>query len=660
MPRHARLKFRPGFRWLAATAVALTGAAALSLPAHAAISSSPRHVVAGMRPAWAAPSADQGAVAGGTPVNVRVYLAGQDPAGLADYARQVSDPASPGYQHYLTPAQFAQRFGPTGTQTQAVTGWLKRAGLTVTKVTDSYVAARGTAAGTPAAFGSQLHGYRTDQGTLRAPQAPVTVPASVAPAVLAITGLSTSAAKPHTDLAQPSPVNEGTCSRYWGQKTASSLPPAYGHTLRYGLCGYTPPQLRAAYGVGRSGLTGRGATIAIVDPGASPTIASDVRTYMSRHGGPPLRPGQLTQNLPSDINQSCGNPGTVPGAYGEESLDVEAAHTMAPGAHITYVGADCTDTATGLLDADARIVDGHLADIVSDSWHLGTEAQVTPDVVAAFQRVFEQGAAEGIGFYFSSGDSGDWSATTPGHQPAVQFPASDPWVTSVGGTALATSPHGRYEWETGWGTDTASLSADGTSWTGLPGKFEGGAGGGASSLFAQPSYQRGVVPASLSRPAGAASPVRVMPDIAADADPNTGMLVGLTTPLTMGGAQQYAELDSGGTSEATPLIAGIQADVQQARHGVPLGFANPALYARHGTWAYHDVTDHPFGSGTAIAVAEAQRDPVTGTITNIATTLARDSSLHATPGYDDVTGLGTPSSAYLFSYFGRGGKGLGR
>jgi subtilase family serine protease len=456
----ARFSVMPGLRWLVATVTAVGGAAALSMPAHAAAAPPPRHVIAGIRPSWAQAPADKGPVAGGTPISVAVYLAGQDPAGLASYARAVSEPASPSYRHYLTPAQFELRFGPNRTQVQAVRSWLTGAGLAVTAVTDGYVAARGTAAGAPAAFGSQLHSYRTAQGTLRAPRSPVTVPASVAPAVLTITGLSTSGARPQTDLAgaaEPSPVNEGTCSRYWGQKTASTLPPAYGHTLDYDLCGYVPPQLRAAYGVNRSGLTGDGATIAIVDSGASPTIASDVDTYMSRHGGQPLRAGQLTQYLPSDIAQSCAGMGSEPAAYAEENLDVEAAHTMAPDARIAFVAADCTTDDTGLLDAETRIVDGHLADIVSDSWHLGTEAQLTPDIIAAFQQVFEQGAIEGIGFYFSSGDHGDWSASTPGHQPAVQFPASDPWVTSVGGTSLAVGPGNRYEWETGWGNDIAPL-----------------------------------------------------------------------------------------------------------------------------------------------------------------------------------------------------------
>jgi subtilase family serine protease len=644
----------------AAAAVAVAAAAglaaALALPGPAASASPlPRQVVSGIRPAWAASSADKGPVPARTKTSVRVYLAGQDPAGLTRYAGQVSDPGNPGYRHYLTPAQFERRFGPTGTQISAVESWLTGAGLSVTASNENYVAASGTAAALQTAFGSRLDRYRTAQGTLQAPQSAVTVPAGVASAVLTVTGLSADSARPQTELtgAVPSPINEGACSAYWGQQAARTLPRAYGRTLDYDLCGYLPAQLRTAYGASATGLTGKGVTIAIVDQGSSPTIVSDVNTYSSRHGGQPLRPGQLAKYLPADIGRSCAAMNTQPEAYGEESLDVEAAHAMAPDARIDYVGADCANDPAPLLDALTRIVDGHLADIVSDSWHLGTEAQVTPATVTAFERVFEQGAIEGIGFYFAAGDSGDYSAQTPNHKPAVQYPASDPWVTSVGGTSLAVGPAGRYEWETGWGTDLAPLAANGKRWTSLPGSFQQGGGGGASALFAQPFYQRGIVPGRLSHPGGASAAVRVIPDIAADADPSTGLLVGFTTPLTPGGTPQYIEGVGGGTSQSTPLIAGLQADAQQAQGGVPIGFANPAIYARYGGKAYHDVTDRPLGPRFVIAAVYAERDPATGTITNLADTFAADTSLHATPGYDDVTGVGTPAGGYLDSYRAR-------
>ena len=625
-----------------------------------------RRALAGSRPAWASSAAYAGPVAAGTVLATRVYLAGRDPAGLAAYAAAVSDPRSRDYRRYLTRAQVRQRYGLTAAQVGAVSRWLAGAGLRVTRVTAHYVAIRGTAAALGSAFGAQLGSYRTPWGVLRAPRSAVSVPASVASAVLGVTGLATGGGLLAQDGTTASlgygqagadaapraaaPVNEGACSRYWGQVPAASLPPAYGRTLSYSLCGYVPGQLRTAYQVSGSGLTGAGVRIAVVNPGASPTIAADVDTYARAHGGQPLRPGQLTQYLPAGISHSCAAMAAQPDGYGEEASDVEAAHAMAPDASLAVVGADCGHDPVDLLDAETRIVDGHLADIVSNSWDLSIEPLLTTGVITAYEQVFEQGAAEGIGFYFSSGDRGDWSRFSPGGRPALEYPASDPWVTSVGGTSLATGPGGTYQWETGWGSLVAPLSPDGHSWAGLPGRFRGGAGGGASTPFTQPAYQRGIVPSSLSEPAGATAAMRVMPDIAADADPNTGMLYGITTSLSPGAAPQYAEFTDAGTSLAAPLIAGIQADAQQAQHGVPIGFANPAIYARYGTPAYHDVTDQPFGPGHAIAAAAAERDPATGAITGKAYTFGHDTSLHATTGYDDVTGVGTPAGAYLASY----------
>ncbi len=626
-----------------------------AVPGQALAASGPQRLaISGSHPAWAAAAAAAGKVPAGTAISARVYLAGRDPAGLAAYAARVSDPGSVLHGRYLTSAQFLRRFGPTAAQVRTVRQWLTGAGLRVTAVTSHYVGISGTEAAVSAAFGTALRYYRAGGAVQRAPQEPLTVPAAVASSVLTVVGLATSSAKMTPDistspLAQGSPANRGDCSQYWGRAPATGLPPAYGHTLAYSLCGYVPRQLSTAYGVTGSGLTGKGVTIAIVDAGASPTIVADVNTYMSRHGMLPLRPGQLTQYLPSGLASSCG---TEMAPYGEEHLDVEAAHGMAPDADIAYVAGDCGRSAGALdaLDAETEIVDDHLADIVSDSWGLGLESSLPAGLVPAFEQVFEQGAAEGIGFYFSSGDQGDWSTLTGDGQTAVQYPGSDPWVTSVGGTSLATGPGGSYKWETGWGDDFAALSADGTSWTGLPGTFRGGAGGGPSELFTQPSYQRGIVPASLSHPAGAATAMRVVPDIAADADPATGMLTGLTEQTSASAAPVYTEVVVGGTSESTPLIAGIQADAQQAQ-GSPIGFANPAIYRRYGTPAYHDVTDYPLGPGVQIATVLTLPSPVPAGDDPVgAVTLAHDTSLQATPGYDDITGVGTPTAAYLWSY----------
>lgn len=633
------------------TALAVTALPAGASPASAASGPAGRLVLPSYVPMWAtlvaddgSATADLGPAATGATISARVYLAGRDPRGLAAYAATVSDPGSLLYHHYLRPATVRRLFGPTPGQVAAVKAWLAGSGLSVTAVTPHYVAVSGTVAQAQAAFGAQWDSFAVAGRTQQSPPpgAQVTAPAPAADAVLTVvpleTGLPTTAPPPPP---QPVPPPRSACSQYYGQDLATSLPDAYGSPAPYAACGYTPRQLRSAYGI-PDGLTGQGVTVAVVHQWAYPTAAQDLATFGARHDQP-LRPGQFTQVLPRDLNASCPD-GIQAGnarATNEEDLDVEAVHALAPAADIVYLGAECdNDFGTlSVLDALTRITDRHLAGIVSDSSGVPV---ASPGVVAAYQQVFQLGAAEGIGFYTPSGDYGDNAIHSPGHQPMPpSYPASDPWVTAVGGTTLAIGRDGNYEWETGWGDDTAALAADGTSWTDLPGSFTAGSGGGASPLFAQPSYQRGVVPASLSEAGGSPVPLRVVPDIAADADPATGPVIGVTGIPGPGQPPAYTEFPGAGTSISTPLIVGMQADLQQAA-GAASGFANPALYARYGTTAFHDVTDQPLGPGAPLDAVLA--DPASPAALE---TFGLDQGLTANAGYDDVTGLGTPAPAYF-------------
>jgi len=173
----------------------------------------------------------------------------------------------------------------------------------------------------------------------------------------------------------------------------------------------------------------------------------------------------------------------------------------------------------------------------------------------------------------------------------------------------------------------------------------------------QPGYQADVVPTSLSRTlmtgARAAQPMRVVPDVAMDADPMTGFLVGVTQPLP-DGTVGYGESVIGGTSLATPLFAGLQADAQQAA-GHPFGFLNPALYAMASSGAFHDITPTSFGAaaprdGTPPAEVVDLGPDGSGTHQARLYQLGDDTPLSTGVGYDDVTGLGSPSWSYLHSW----------
>ena len=603
-------------------------------------------------------------------------------------ARAVSDPTSRSYGAYLSPAQYRARFAPTAGAAATVTRWLRGAGMTIAYDPANHltITATGDVAEADRAFFTDLHLYRTapdpdgNTSTFLAPKTSLYVPRGVNSVVSGfleginkaarlarpmnrrsdtapdVPGTQRTAARTvHTSAAVTAPartaappppafVNSGPCSTFWAQRTdgsAPAVPASYATPLPYAPCGYTPRQLQGAYGTSnllRSGVNGRGVTVAITDAYNAPTILSDANTYAGKHSQPAFTRGQF-QEITPDYNRYgyddtvngdlCGEQGW----YGEETLDVEAVHSMAPGANVLYVGgASCLDS--DLLQALNTIIDGHRADIISNSWgDLGEE--VDPVILSTYHTAFVQAAIEGIGVFFSSGDSGDEVDTIGSREP--DYPAADPWVTAVGGTSLAVGARQNYLFETGWGTAKSTLT--GGAWNPAPpGNWLYGGGGGTSRNFGQPWYQRPVVPSSISRYFGG-SPGRAVPDVSAIGDPNTGFLVGETQEFPDGNA--YGEYRIGGTSLASPIMAGIEALADQAaRHAH--GFANPAIYRLYGSGAYRDVVD-PASTISVVRVDYVNGVDATDGRTTSLRTMNQTQSLHTRPGYDDVTGVGSPN-----------------
>ncbi len=306
--------------------------------------------------------------------------------------------------------------------------------------------------------------------------------------------------------------------------------------------------------------------------------------------------GQYKQYKAGPYTQAGANQCDAAGWYGEETLDVESVHGMAPDANVRYVAAgSCQDS--DLAQADAYIVNNGLASIVSNSWGEPDSYSTMSD---AFNAIFELGAVEGVGFFFSSGDSG---YEGPGEDPVspydqVDFPTSSPYVTSVGGTSLAIGKTNNYQWETSWGTllDPLVHTKTGKKWQFTPpGKYpayyDGSGGGGVSTVYTQPFYQAGVVPDRAGREAAERhdqQPCRCgwMPDVSALADPSTGILVGQTTLQPDGKTYAFSLSRIGGTSVACPTFAGIQADAQQAVGKGTARLRQPAdlLPGRHDTY----------------------------------------------------------------------------
>ena len=626
---------RPRVALLAVGAAAVVAGTAGSLgSAHAA---SGRQAIPNTRPAWLGHAKNLGHASARASVSARIYLAPNGGmAKLEQFALAVSTPGNAQYRHFLKPSQYFQRFGTTNSAVSAVKSWLTGAGLHVTGVEqhNRYVEIGGTVAAAEKAFGVSINRYQHNGLRVQAPTAGLSAPAGVASSVLTVLGVDTTPMVVRPATQKPPPPepgfrNAGPCSTYYGEKLATSLPAFNGHILPYAPCGYVGTQFRSAY-EGATTLDGSGVTVAITDAYASPNIATDAATYASLNGDLGYGAGQLSQSVAKPftrVNQGLRQC-DASGWYGEETLDVEAVHAMAQGANIRYYGAaSCYDA--DLLDTFARVNDEDVAQIVTNSWG-STELGTKPTIVAAYEQAFLQGAAEGISYMFSSGDDGDESLSTGTVQ--ADYPTSDPFATAVGGTTTAIDSAGALAWETGWGTLKYSLSSAGTSWDPLG--FLYGAGGGESQFFGQPDYQAGITPAGA----------RGVPDVAMDADVTTGMLIGETQTFPDGA--HYGQYRIGGTSLASPLFAGMTALAVQHAGGDGVGLLNPTIYANASSGAFTDVTGPGPDAGN-VRVDYTNGLDASGGLLYSVRTFDQDTSLAVAPGWDDVTGLGSPNSGWL-------------
>lgn len=619
----------------------------------AAVAKTPhsRTSVPGSHPNWATTNNRTATVTSSKQVTGRMYLAPRSQSALDAAVQAVSTPGSASYHQFITPDAFRSTYGPTAAQINTVTSWAKSAGLATSVSSDNrYVSVTGTVKQIDAAFGTTLALFKYKGADRQAPSTALTVPDDVESAILGVTGLTEEPplTTPQASPSYPQPpvyFNARPCSQYYGQVAAkyqadgtTPLPTFNGKTLDYAVCGYQPAQLRAAYGVAASGLTGAGVTMAIIDAYASPTLEQDANTYATNHGDPAFGPNQFTQTILGGFTHTgygpkgCG----APGWNGEQTLDVEAEHAMAPSANIMYYGAvSCYDN--DLNDALARVLNDNKASIVSNSYGEPEEA-VSAANLHEETLLFEQAAMQGVTVNFSSGDNGDEVANTGIKQADAE--GSNPYVTAVGGTALGVGADGSHLFEAGWGTDKYTLSSDGSSWT--PVGYLYGAGGGYSTLFNRPSYQNGVVPANA--PAG-----RAVPDVAMDADPTTGMLIGETQKFP-NGKNGYGEFRIGGTSLASPLFTGMEADAIQHAGGGRIGFANPQIYSLSQSQpaAFYDIAKQHSNDGN-VRVDYANGVDASGGLLYSIRTFDDDASLTTTKGWDDVTGVGSPTQAFLTS-----------
>jgi subtilase family serine protease len=374
---------------------------------------------------------------------------------------------------------------------------------------------------------------------------------------------------------------------------------------------YSPQEIRHAYGVDRlldRGGVGAGQSIVIVDAFGSPTLASDLATFDAGYG----LPAPPSVKVLAPLGTAPFDPARLPDELdwaAETTLDVEWAHAMAPEASIVVLTSpvDEHQGLQGLPELKSLVsyaLDHHLGSVISQSWGATENGLFTPagdQLLRSFEETYARAAAMDVTVFASAGDSGVSNTNPSGSAfypfPTVNFPASSPLVTTVGGTSLYANTSGDYQDETVWNS-------------------AGGAGGGGiSQKFAEPLYQR-VLPPLVQRELGGD---RGLPDVSWNADPRTPILI----YASFRGPDAAGYYAIGGTSEGAPQWAGVIADIDQLE-GHPIGLLNPSLYAlgasREG---FHDVTG---GNNSA--------NGVTG--------------YDATPGWNPATGWGTPDIGQFF------------
>ena len=504
------------------------------------------------------------------------------------------NPSSPNYHHWLTPEQFAERFGVSPADVNRIVSWLQGRNLTVTGVARgrNWIAASGTAAAVQNAFGTQIHHYLVNGETHFANATQPSVPAALQGMIGAIRGLHDFRMKPALHPA--------------------TMAPDYNSTTGSGRHYLAPDDVATIYNITplyNSGITGSGQKLVIV--GQTDITLADVRQFRTYFNLPANDPQLLL--VPDSVD-----PGTSKVDVGEANLDLQWAGAIARDAEIIYVYSN------DVMISAQYAIDQNLAPVLSMSYGSCEVLNYSSDATAA-QAIARQGNAQGITWFNASGDSGATDCAGGGSSQyngvqSVDLPASVPEVTGVGGTEF-NEGSGNY-WNTSNDSNHASalsyipeIAWNDTAASGTP----SASGGGASTFFAKPSWQSGTgVPNDGARD---------VPDVAISASANhDGYLT------YNGGTLQVV----GGTSAGAPFFAGLAAVLNQylvssgAQSSPGLGNINPQLYsiARTTLGAFHDITT---GNNIInVTCSSRTRNCTPGPV-----------GFNAGVGYDQVTGLGS-------------------
>jgi subtilase family serine protease len=628
-------------------------------------------------------------------ITVEVWLSQHNQAAFDELVRGMYQPGSPTYHHFLTHAQYLSHFAPSAADAAQVREYLTTHDLKVTAADkyNHYLVAQGRVSDVQNAFNVQLSRVSTKDGVHRVTNHAASVPGAVGGLIRNVQGLadfaphpmyrapidpstgSAPAARIFSDLASPQDrcltgTQTVSFTTSGGPPTATYSGNRYATDATNTCPGYNPPQLQTAFGLNslyNKGWDGTGQTIIIIDAYGSPTIQQDANTFSSVYGLPPLTSSNFQIYYPGGAT-TCSTTGADCNGWNTEvTIDVEWAHAVAPGANIALVVAPdnfSLDIANFWAIENPEILtpyaNGDLGYVISNSWGAFEILDVLYNGQSQLyteNSMTELAAALGISDNFSSGDDGDlvqtiaedYGITVP---PSVQTPASAPYATGVGGISLFLNSGDGILHQTGWGTNLTRLSYASPNPPYDPPDFVGfyaGAGGGSSAIWPEPAFQ-----SSLGKT------YRQVPDIALLADPYTGVNI-IITVNGLPAVQVW-----GGTSVACPQFSALWAIANQAAgKAAPLGQAAAMLYSLP-PGAITDVV--PFGNGydvkgkivdppnpVLVETAADLAQPLENTTVFLSAlyygsstrwydiTFGTDTSLLTAPGWDNVTGLGTPN-----------------
>jgi subtilase family serine protease len=624
---------------------------------------------------------DLGRVEPSKELNLTVVLQLHNSAAYDKAVEALYDPASPTYHHWFTDADFA-KYAPTAAEFEAVKAELVSQGFSVVSSDPHRYSIRvhGTVARAESAFQTEIHSFSYNGRTFDAHTREAQLRGSAGALVASVSGLERHTARPqftvtknprtnlplHKKLLTKAEINGGLLNEITG--TPLSAPALFTYTtggslplgVYYGTVydanpaltvSYSPTQLQNHYGLTpliKEGYDGTGQTIALVEAYGYAAAEADANTYSQIFGLPALTSSNFSVIYPEGppLNPNAAD---LTGWTGEIALDIQTAHSIAPGAKIVVVASAGQDNEDQIASLQ-YIIDHKIAYTASSSWENDDEIIAGAAEEDAFNAVLKKGAAAGVSFQFSSGDGGDLGLGTP--LGAVGVPSNSPYATAVGGTSILNNPLGSGDIVAGWGNNLVYVDLGGP--TDPPTDysfFYAGAGGGISEYFAKPSWQSGL-----------GGKGRHVPDVSALADPFTGVVIIYTS-----GGQQYAEAGVGGTSLASPLFTSIWAIADQY-NGSPLGFAAPAaaklkagqitdvgpystLVASDPTGTIYDSTGAHFYSADGLFYPGElyYQGEFTSALWPIATdealvlSFGTDSSLSVTKGWDEVTGYGEPN-----------------